>query len=106
NRIGIRRKPDPQGRPGFIRIDTVHQGDLDGRKGLYHINAVDEVTQLEVVFTVERISEQFMIPALAALLETFPIQILGFHSDNEAAKRLQEARQQLFESIDERLLAG
>ena len=82
NTIGIRRKPDPQGRPGFIRIDTVHQGDLDGIKGLYHINAVDEVTQLEVVFTIERISEQFMIPALAALLETFPIQILGFHADN------------------------
>jgi transposase InsO family protein len=82
NTIGTRRKPDPQGRPGFIRIDTVHQGDLDGVKGLYHINAVDEVTQLEVVFTVERISEQFMIPALAALLETFPIQILGFHADN------------------------
>lgn len=82
NMIGVRRKPDPQGRPGFIRIDTVHQGDQDGEKGLYHINAVDEVTQFEVVFTVERISEQFMIPALAALLETFPFQILGFHADN------------------------
>ena len=32
NMIGIRRKPDPQGCPGFIRIDTVHQGDLDGVK--------------------------------------------------------------------------
>ena len=82
NTIGLRRKPDPQGRPGFIRIDTVHQGDLDGVKGLYHINAVDEVTQFEVVFTVERISEQFLIPALAALLETFPFQTLGFHADN------------------------
>ena len=82
NAIGVRRKPDPQGRPGFIRIDTVHQGDLDGIKGLYHINAVDEVTQFEVVFTVERISEQFLIPALAALLETFPFQIFGFHADN------------------------
>jgi transposase InsO family protein len=82
NMIGVRRKPKPQGRPGFIRIDTVHQGDQDGKKGLYHINAVDEVTQFEVVFTVERISEQFMIPALAALLETFPFQILGFHADN------------------------
>jgi transposase InsO family protein len=82
NAIGVRRKPDPQGRPGFIRIDTVHQGDLDGVKGLYHINAVDEVSQFEVVFTVERISEQFLIPALAALLETFPFQILGFHADN------------------------
>lgn len=82
NTIGFRRKPDPQGRAGFIRIDTVHQGDLDGVKGLYHINAVDEVTQFEVVFTVERISEQFLIPALVALLETFPFLILGFHADN------------------------
>ncbi len=32
--IGTRRAPAPEGRPGFIRIDTVHQGDLDGRKGL------------------------------------------------------------------------
>jgi transposase InsO family protein len=82
NLIGVRRKPDPQGRPGFIRIDTVHQGDLDGAKSLYHINAVDEVTQFEVVFTVERISEQCLIPALAALLEAFPFRILGFHADN------------------------
>lgn len=82
NTIGVRRKPDPQGRPGFIRIDTVHQGDLDGVKGLYHINAVDEVTQFEVVFTLERISEHFLIPALGVLLETFPFVILGFHADN------------------------
>ena len=82
NRIGIRRKPEPQGKPGFIRIDTVHQGDLDGVKGLYHINAVDEVTQFEVVFTVERISEQFLIPALERLLESFPFILLGFHADN------------------------
>jgi len=82
NAIGVRRKPDPQGRPGFIRIDTVHQGDLDDVKGLYHINAVDEVTQFEVVFTVERISEQFLIPALEAMLATFPFQILGIHADN------------------------
>lgn len=82
NAIGVRRKPDPQGRPGFIRIDTVHQGDLDGVKGLYHINAVDEVTQFEVVFTLERISEQFLIPALAALIDAFPFRILGFHADN------------------------
>lgn len=46
--IGERRKPDPQGRPGYLRVDTMHQGDLDGVKGLYHINAVDEVTHLRV----------------------------------------------------------
>jgi len=80
--IGVRRKPDPQGRPGFIRIDTVHQGDQDGVKGLYHINAVDEVTQFEVVVTVERISELFLIPALEIQLATFPFELLGFHADN------------------------
>src|SRR5215470_483513 len=41
--IGERRRPDPQGRPGYLRVDTVHQGDVDGVKGLYHVNAVDEV---------------------------------------------------------------
>ena len=39
--IGVRKAPAPEGRPGFIRIDSVHQGDLDGVKGRYHLNAVD-----------------------------------------------------------------
>ncbi len=73
--IGIRRKPAPEGRPGFIRIDTVHQGDKDRVKGLYHINAVDEVTQYQVVCTVERISETFLIPVLEELLATFPFKL-------------------------------
>lgn len=80
--IGTRRKPDPRGRPGFIRIDTVHQGDRDGVKGVYHINAVDEVTQFEVVASVERISERFLIPVLEQMLEAFPFTVLAFHSDN------------------------
>jgi hypothetical protein len=25
--IGERRRPDPQGQPGYLRVDTVHQGD-------------------------------------------------------------------------------
>jgi transposase InsO family protein len=80
--IGERRKPRPDGKPGYIRIDTVHQGDLDKRKGVYHINSIDEVTQFEVVCTVEKISERYLIPALEQLLEDYPFQILGFHSDN------------------------
>ena len=40
-KIGVRKAPAPEGRPGFIRIDSVHQGDLDGVNGLYHVNAVD-----------------------------------------------------------------
>lgn len=80
--IGRRRAPAPQGRPGFIRIDSVHQGDQDGVKGLYHINAVDCVTQFEIVTTCERLSEAYLVPVIAALLASFPFQILGFHADN------------------------
>ena len=80
--IGERRKPRPNGQPGYIRIDTVHQGDLDKQKGVYHINAVDEETQFEVVASVAKISEHYLIPILEQMLETFPFKILGFHSDN------------------------
>lgn len=80
--IGKRRKPKPNGKPGFIRVDVVHQGDLEGEKGFYTINAVDEVTQFEVVVAVEKISEWYMLPALGLLLETFPFEIKGFHTDN------------------------
>jgi hypothetical protein len=80
--IGERRKPRPEGRPGFLRIDTVHQGDRDGVKGIYHINAVDEVTQWEIVAATPQISEHWLIPLLEGLLEQFPFVIRGFHSDN------------------------
>jgi transposase InsO family protein len=80
--IGVRRKPFPDGRPGFLRVDSVHQGDFDGIKGLYHINAVDEVTQMQVLVCVEKISEQYLLPALEQLLASFPFLILGFHTDN------------------------
>jgi transposase InsO family protein len=80
--IGERRKPCPNGGPGYLRIDTVHQGDLDKEKGVYHINAVDEVTQMEVVCAVEKISEHYLIPVLEALIEAFPFQIKGMHADN------------------------
>jgi len=80
--IAERRAPAPDGRPGFIRIDSVHQGDQDGVKGLYHINAVDCVTQFEIVATCERLSEAYLLPVLKALLMSFPFRILGFHADN------------------------
>lgn len=80
--IGERRKPQPHGAPGFLRIDTVHQGDQDGRKGLYHINAVDQVTQWEIVAATPQISELWLLPVLEALLGQFPFVIRGFHSDN------------------------
>jgi transposase InsO family protein len=80
--IGERTKPRNDGRPGFLRVDSVHQGDKDGEKGVYHINLVDEVTQWEAVVCVEGVSEQFMIPALEAALRLFPFVLLNFHSDN------------------------
>jgi len=80
--IGERRAPAPNNQPGYVRVDSVCQGDQDGLKGLYHINAVDCVTQYEAVATCERISEAFLIPVLEALLQSFPFVILGFHSDN------------------------
>ena len=97
--IGERRKPFPAGRPGYLRVDSVHQGDLDGIKGVYLINAVDEVTQFQVVCAVERISEAFLLPVLEALMAAFPFVILGFHSDNgseyinhQVAKLLEKLR--------------
>ena len=82
SKIGERARPDPQGQPGYIRVDTVHQGDRERRKGVYHINAVDEVTQWEVVVSLEGISENHLAGTLEELLNQFPFQIRGFHSDN------------------------
>jgi transposase InsO family protein len=80
--IGERRRPEPGGLPGYLRVDTVHQGDLDGVKGVYHVNAVDEVTQWEVVGATAQISEAHLLPVLEAMLAQFPFRIQGFHSDN------------------------
>jgi transposase InsO family protein len=80
--IGERRQPAPKGRPGYLRVDTVHQGDRDGVKGMYHIKAVDEVTQWQVVGATAQISERWLLPVLGAMLRQFPFHIRGFHSDN------------------------
>jgi transposase InsO family protein len=80
--IAERRRPNPQGRPGYVRIDAVHQGDQNGAKGVFHINAVDEVTQWQIVAATERISEAWLLPVLKTMLEQFPFRILGFHSDS------------------------
>jgi transposase InsO family protein len=80
--IGERRKPDPQGQPGYLRLDTVHQGDQPEAKGVYHINAVDEVLQWQVVGSTPRISEAYLKPVLENMLRQFPFRIRGFHTDN------------------------
>src|SRR3990167_2056992 len=93
--IGERAKPEPQGKPGYIRIDTVHQGDLatdlvdkgqsGGQKytkGVYHINSVDEITQWEIIASVEQISESYLEPILKLIIEQYPFIIIEFHADN------------------------
>jgi len=80
--IGERRKPEPCGQPGYLRLDTVHQGDTAEAKGVYHINAVDEVTQWQIAGATPRISELYLVPLLQGMLRQFPFRILGFHTDN------------------------
>lgn len=86
--IGERRKPESNGQPGYIRVDTVHQGDKIGlnsdvsQKGIYHINTVCEVTQWEIIACVEKITERFLLPILLEILEQYPFRISGFHADN------------------------
>ena len=82
--IGERRCPEPEGRPGYLRVDTVHQGDRDGVKGVYHINAVDEVTQWQVVVCVPQISEAWLEPALYSMLAQFPFNGSEFINHNVA----------------------
>ncbi|MDA2922032.1 integrase [Patescibacteria group bacterium AH-259-L07] len=80
--IGVQQKPQTYGKPGYLRVDTVHQGDCGKKKGVYHINMVDEVTQWEVMGAVETISERYLEPLLRALIKQYPFIIFGFHSDN------------------------
>jgi len=99
NPIGVRKAPRPNGRAGWVRIDSVHQGDLDGVKGVYHITCVDSVSQWQVEACVEGISEAFLLPVLESVIAQFPFEIEGFHSDNgseyinhKVAKMLEKLR--------------
>jgi hypothetical protein len=99
NTIGLRKAPAPEGCAGFVRIDTVHQGDLDGVKGVYHITCVDSISQWQVQACVQGISEAFLLPVLALVLTQFPFAVQGFHSDNgseyinhQVAKLLEKLR--------------
>ena len=73
--IGITSPPENFGLPGSLRIDTVHQRDV------YHINAVDEITQWEVLVCVPAISEQFLLPAINQILGQCPFIVFGIHAD-------------------------
>ena len=99
NPIGVRKAPRPNGRAGWVRIDSVHQGDLDGIKGVYHITCVDAVSQWQVQACVQGISEAYLLPVLEMVIAQFPFQVEGFHSDNgseyinhKVAKMLEKLR--------------
>jgi len=82
--IGERRRPYSEGRTGFLRVDTVHQGDYDGLKGIYHINLVDELTQQEIIGTVPGVSKNFLIPLLEELIRALHFFTLWFHTDKRS----------------------
>ncbi len=80
--IGERRKPEPDGKPGYIRVDSVHQGDKNKEKGVYYINSVDEITQWQIVLCTEKISEAYLTPIVQMLIDSYPFKIIEFHTDN------------------------
>lgn len=79
--LGLRAKPEPQGGPGYLRVDTLHQKDQEKQKGVYHINTVDEVTQWEVIGATAKITEEHLLPLLEKMIASYPYQILNFHAD-------------------------
>ena len=107
--IGLRQAPEPQGLPGHVRVDTVHQGDRDGVKGLYLINLVDTdrlrsaVTQYEFVGATPGISERFLQPLLEGLLLSFPFPVLGFHADNGRLRKSCRKQLAIRETVAARL---
>src|SRR5690606_39752766 len=78
--------PISQGQPGYLRVDTVHQGDQDKKKGVYHINLVDEETQFEIFFSVEKISEQYLAIGLKEAMAKLPFKIRGFRSEEHTSE--------------------
>lgn len=80
--IGERRAPKPEGKPGYLRVDSIHQGDQLKEKGVYHINIIDETTQYEFVGSVPHITEEYLIPLLTQLIACFPFRIVEIHADN------------------------
>ena len=49
---------------------------------MYHLNAVDCVTQFQPVATCEKIREASLLPVIRQRWEGFPCVLLGFHADH------------------------
>lgn len=73
--IGQTLKPKPNGKPGYVRVDTVHQREI------YFIHLVDEITQWEGMVAVANITDEQMEVAFRLILSMIPFVIYNFHSD-------------------------
>lgn len=73
--IAETKEPEPNGKPGSLRVDTVHQREI------YYLHLVDEVTQWDIIITVPMLSERYLLPALELAIAQFPFPIFNFHSD-------------------------
>lgn len=69
--FGARKAPRPNGRAGWVRVDSVHQGDLDGIKMVYHITCVDAVSQWQAQVCVQGINEALLLPVLEIVIAQF-----------------------------------
>ena len=83
-------------------MDTVHQGDRDGGKGVYHINVVDEVTPYEKLKSLDSAQQHLRTGVTFAQLDAVAHQV----SDFEAAQALTHARNDLFRRIHKDLAAA
>ena len=80
--IGIRKKPSPKETPGYLRVDSVHQGREPGYPGAFHINTIDEVVQWEIIGAVKELTREHIKPLLKIIINAYPFIIKGFHADN------------------------
>jgi hypothetical protein len=66
-------------------VDTVHQGDWDGEKGVYHLNAVDMVTQWQVIGCAAKIIQTTTLRADSLPIPfTFLLSVLAHTMGNPA----------------------
>ena len=77
---GERWRPGPFEQPGHVRVVAALQPDLPGRRALYHLILVDEVTQFQFVQSVEDLAPPALGPCLATVREAFPFGLRGFHA--------------------------
>jgi hypothetical protein len=80
-----------RGFPGYIRIDTVHQGAQEGMKGIDHTRKRGDIgTQCEMVASVVRVSEAYRLPE-SGLTIFSRIQGIGRTGPAEHSVSAQEA---------------